>query len=276
MTIGVIGQGYVGTAIKLGFQDHYDVVTYDKFDLGKSTHSKISDIVDEAKVIFVCVPTPMRKDGTCYTGIVEEVIREINETANDHIVVIKSTVPPGTTDRFNHEFSNVTVIFNPEFLTEENFLDDFKNQNRIILGGSRKGTNKLRQIYSKVFPKATIVKTGDKHAEMVKYFTNCFLATKVSFANEMYNICEQLDLDYDKVVEYAIYDERLGKSHWAVPGPDGDFGFGGHCLPKDLSAIVNTFNTYGLLEAVENVNDQVREDRDWEHMVGRAVLEEEE
>lgn len=275
MTIGVIGQGYVGTAIKLGFQDHYDVVTYDKFDLGKSTHSKISDLVEETKVIFVCVPTPMRKDGTCYTGIVEEVIREINETANDHIVVIKSTVPPGTTDRFNHEFSNVTVIFNPEFLTEENFLDDFKNQNRIILGGSRKGTNKLRQIYSKVFPKATIVKTGDKHAEMVKYFTNCFLATKVSFANEMYNICEQLDLDYDKIVEYATYDERLGKSHWAVPGPDGDFGFGGHCLPKDLSAIVNTFNTYGLLEAVEEVNDQVREDRDWEHMVGRAVIEEE-
>ena len=276
MTIGVIGQGYVGTAIKLGFQDHYNVITYDKFDLAKSTHSKIADLVEETKVIFVCVPTPMRKDGTCYTGIVEEVIREINETANDHIVVIKSTVPPGTTDRFNHEFSNVTVIFNPEFLTEENFLDDFKNQNRIILGGSRKGTNKLRQIYSKVFPKATIVKTGDKHAEMVKYFTNCFLATKVSFANEMYNICRQLDLDYDKVVEYAIYDERLGKSHWAVPGPDGDFGFGGHCFPKDLSAIINSFDTYGLLEAVEQVNDQVREDRDWEHMVGRAVLEEDE
>ena len=276
MTIGVIGQGYVGTAIKLGFQDHYKVLTYDKFDLGKSTHSKISDLVEETKVLFVCVPTPMRKDGTCYTGIVEEVIREINETAKDHIVVIKSTIPPGTTDRFHHEFSNVTVIFNPEFLTEENFLEDFKNQNRIILGGSRKGTNKLRQIYSKVFPKATIVKTGDKHAEMVKYFTNCFLATKVSFANEMYNICQQLDLDYDKVVEYATYDERLGKSHWAVPGPDGDFGYGGHCLPKDLSAIVSEFETYGLLEAVEQVNDQVREDRDWEHMVGRAVLEEEE
>ena len=276
MTIGVIGQGYVGTAIKLGFEEHYNVLTYDKFDLAKSTHSKISDIVEETKVIFVCVPTPMRKDGTCYTGIVEEVIREINETAKDHIVVIKSTVPPGTTNKFNHEFSNVTVIFNPEFLTEENFLDDFKNQNRIILGGSRKGTNKLRQIYSKVFPKAVIVKTGDKHAEMVKYFTNTFLATKVSFANEMYNICEQIGIDYDKVVEYAIYDERLGKSHWAVPGPDGDFGFGGHCFPKDLSAIINQFDTYGLLESVEEVNNQVREDRDWEHMVGRAVLEEDE
>ena len=199
MTIGVIGQGYVGTAIKLGFQDHYDVLTYDKFDLGKSTHSKISDLVAEAKVIFVCVPTPMRKDGTCYTGIVEEVIREINETATDHIVVIKSTVPPGTTDRINQEYTHSTIIFNPEFLTEANFLDDFKNQKRIILGGDRKGTNKLRQIYSKVFPQATIVKTGSKTAEMVKYFTNCFLATKVSFANEMYNICQQLDLDYDKV-----------------------------------------------------------------------------
>ena len=275
MNIGIIGQGYVGTAIKLGFEQHYNVLTYDKFDLGKSTHSKISDLVEETKVIFVCVPTPMRKDGTCYTGIVEEVIREINESADDHIIVIKSTIPPGTTDRINQEYTHSTVIFNPEFLTEQNFLEDFKNQKRIILGGDRKGTNQLRQIYSKVFPNATIVKTGAKHAEMVKYFTNCFLATKVSFANEMYNVCQQLDLDYDKVVEYAIYDERLGKSHWAVPGPDGDFGYGGHCFPKDLSAIINSFETYGLLEAVEEVNNQVRNNRDWEHMVGRAVLEDE-
>ena len=276
MTIGIIGQGYVGTAIKLGFEEHYNVLTYDKFDLGKSTHSKISDIVELSDVIFVCVPTPMRQDGSCYTGIVEEVIREINENANGQIVVIKSTVPPGTTDRINEEYTHSTVIFNPEFLTEANFIQDFKNQSRIILGGDRKGTNIVRQIYSRIFPNATIVKTGAKHAEMVKYFTNCFLATKVSFANEMYNVCQQLDLDYDKIVEYATYDERLGKSHWAVPGPDGDFGYGGHCLPKDLSAIVSEFDTYGLLEAVEQVNDQVREDRDWEHMVGRAVLEEEE
>ena len=276
MKIGIIGQGYVGTALKEGFQDFYQVETYDKYDLGTSTHSKISDIVELSDVIFVCVPTPMRQDGSCYTGIVEEVIREINENANGQIVVIKSTVPPGTTDRINQEYTHSTVIFNPEFLTEANFIQDFKNQSRIILGGDRKGTNIVRQIYSRIFPNATIVKTGAKHAEMVKYFTNCFLATKVSFANEMYNICNQLDLDYDKIVEYATYDERLGKSHWAVPGPDGDFGYGGHCLPKDLSAIVSEFDTYGLLEAVEQVNDQVREDRDWEHMVGRAVLEEEE
>jgi|TARA_B110000211_G_scaffold176629_1_gene199578 UDPglucose 6-dehydrogenase len=275
MKIGIIGQGYVGGAIKMGFKEHYDIETYDKFDLAKSTRSSIKRVVEFTDVIFVCVPTPMRKDGTCYTGIVEEVIREINQTADGHIIVIKSTVPPGTTDRINAEYTNSTVIFNPEFLTEANFIEDFKNQSRIILGGDRKGTNKLRQIYSKVFPQATIVKTGSKTAEMVKYFINCFLATKVSFANEMYSVCEQVGIDYDKVVEYATYDERLGKSHWAVPGPDEDFGFGGHCLPKDLSAIINEFKTYGLLEAVEQVNDQIRENRDWESMVGRAVLEEE-
>tara|TARA_Y100001963_G_scaffold155343_1_gene246240 strand:- start:437 stop:1261 length:825 start_codon:yes stop_codon:yes gene_type:complete len=274
MRIGIVGQGYVGTALKIGFEPHYDVVTYDKYDLSKSTHSKLSDIVRESEILFVCVPTPMKKDGTCYTGIVEEVIKEINETANGQIVVIKSTVPPGTTDKLHRKYKSVKVIFNPEFLTEANFIEDFKNQNRIILGGTRNGTNKVRQIYSRVFPNATIVKTGAKHAEMVKYFINCFLATKVSFANEMKYICDNIDLDYDKVVEYATYDERLGKSHWAVPGPDGDLGYGGHCLPKDLSAIINEFETLGLLEAVELVNDQVRDNRDWENMKGRAVIEE--
>jgi UDPglucose 6-dehydrogenase len=279
MEIGIVGQGYVGTAIKVGFEPHYNYIhTYDKFDISKSTVPNLKDLVDKCEVIFVCVPTPMRKDGTCYTGIVEEVIKEIDynvDTDKDKpIVVIKSTIPPGTTDKFNKSYSNVIVIFNPEFLTEENFLEDFKNQKRIILGGNRIGTNKLRQIYSKVFPQATIVKTGSKTAEMTKYFINNFLATKVSFANEMYKVCEQIDIDYDKVVEYATYDERLGKSHWAVPGPDGDYGYGGHCLPKDLSAIINQFETYGLLEAVENVNDQVRNNRDWEEMKGRAIIDE--
>ena len=91
-------------------------------------------------------------------------------------------------------------------------------------------------MFSKAFPTAHIIKTDSTHAEMVKYLTNSFLATKVSFANEIYQICEKLKVDYDKVVEYATLDDRLGKTHWQVPGPDGDYGFGGHCLPKDLSA----------------------------------------
>ena len=123
-------------------------------------------------------------------------------------------------------------------------------------------------MYSKVFPKAHIIKTDSTHAEMVKYLTNSFLATKVSFANEIYQICDKLKVDYDKVVEYAVLDDRLGKSHWAVPGPDGDFGFGGHCLPKDLSALIHIamhLNTEtNVLNAVEETNDVVRQNRDWE------------
>ena len=275
MRIGIVGQGYVGTAIKVGFEPHYDLETYDKYDKDKST-CDLTELVETCEVIFVCVPTPMNKDGSCHTDIVESVAKDIDDRVDlanipKPTVVIKSTVSPGTTDRLHKKYKGIDVIFNPEFLTEMNFLEDFKNQTRIILGGTRKGTNKLRQVYSKVFPSATIVKTGSKTAEMVKYFINSFLATKVSFANEMKIVCDKVGIDYDKVVEYATYDERLGKSHWAVPGPDGDFGFGGHCLPKDISAIVSEFDSE-LLKTVLSVNNKVRNNRDWEDMKGRAVV----
>ena len=282
MKLGIVGQGFVGLALKAGFEKHYELETYDKYDESNST-CELFDLVAECEVIFICVPTPMDKDGSCHTDIVESVIEEIDKWVSSYhkdikpTVVIKSTVPPGTTDRLHKKYKNVDVIFNPEFLTEATFIEDFKNQNRIILGGIRRGTNKLRQVYSKVFPRTTIVKTGAKYAEMVKYFSNCFLATKVSFANEMKQICDRLDIDYDKVVEYATYDERLGKSHWAVPGPDGELGFGGHCLPKDLSALI--FLAYYLkleptiLNAVNKLNLLVRKNKDWEQMKGRAVID---
>ena len=276
MRIGIIGQGYVGTAIKVGFEPYYTVETYDKYDGMKST-VQLTDMVETCKVIFVCVPTPMNTDGTCHTDIVESVVKEIDDRVDlanipKPTVVIKSTLPPGTTDRLHRKYKGVDVIFNPEFLTEMNFIEDFKNQSRIILGGVRRGTSLLRQVYSKVFPHATIVKTNAKYAETVKYFINCFLGTKVSFANEMKMLCDEIDIDYDKVVEYATYDERLGKSLWAVPGPDGELGFGGHCLPKDISAIVNGYGDMELLQAVLKVNDKVRKNRDWEEMKGRAVI----
>ena len=276
MKIGIVGQGYVGTAIKVGFEPYYTVETYDKYDGMKST-VQLTDMVETCKVIFVCVPTPMNTDGTCHTDIVESVVKDIDDRVDlanipKPSVVIKSTVPPGTTDRLHKKYKGVDVIFNPEFLTEMNFIEDFKNQSRIILGGVRRGTSLLRQVYSKVFPHATIVKTNAKYAETVKYFINCFLGTKVSFANEMKMLCDEIDIDYDKVVEYATYDERLGKSHWAVPGPDGELGFGGHCLPKDISAIVNGYGDMELLQAVLKVNDRVRKNRDWEEMKGRAVV----
>ena len=110
---------------------------------------------------------------------------------------------------------------------------------------------------------------------MVKYLTNTFLSVKVSFANEIYQLCNKLEIDYDKVVEYATLDPRLGDSHWSVPGPDGDFGFGGHCFPKDLAAMIDLsfklHTTNNVLCATESTNDDVRALRDWELMKGRAV-----
>ena len=132
-------------------------------------------------------------------------------------------------------------------------------------------------MFRKPFPKIPIVVTKSETAEMVKYFINCFLATKVSFANEVYQICEETDLDFSKVVEYALYDERIGKSHLSVPGPDGSFGFGGHCFPKDLNAVMYIAERLGInstvLSAVWKKNNEVRpeSERDWENMHGRAV-----
>ena len=212
MQIGIVGQGYVGSAVKEVFSKHYETNTFDLN--GDCTCKTLHELVNTSDIIFVCVPTPMKKDGSCDTSIVEGVVKDINETVNCNqdgkIVAIKSTIPPGTTNRLNKECENISVIFNPEFLTEANFIDDFKNQNRIIIGGERPSTTKLRQVYSLAFPNAKIVKTGSITAEMVKYFTNTFLATKVSFANEMKMICDGLNIDYDKVVEYSTYDERLG------------------------------------------------------------------
>ena len=203
------------------------------------------------------------------------IVKSLNK--KDFIVIIKSTIPPGTTDRLNKLNKNINIVFNPEFLTEANAVEDYKNQNRIIIGGDRPYTSKVKVVFEKVFPQIPIVKTSSTIAEMIKYVTNTFLATKVSFANEMYQICQGLDIDYDKVMEYSKYDDRLGKSHWSVPGPDGDLGYGGHCFPKDVSALRYVADQMGIsttmLSATMNKNTEVRTDKDWEKQIGRAVSE---
>ena len=270
--IGIIGQGFVGNAVYQKFKNYYDVLTYD-LDESKCNSSEQETL--DNKIVFVCLPTPMKSDGRCDTSLVEYAIKRCSEFGIAKTVVIKSTVSPGTTARLNSLYPNMSVVFNPEFLTERNAINDYENQTRIILGGPRPGTTELKQVFSKVFPKAHIIKTDSTHAEMVKYLTNTFLATKVSFANEIYQICEGLNIDYDKVIEYSTHDERLGDSHWNVPGHDGDFGFGGHCFPKDLSALINLADnletTSIVLNATRDTNDLVRKNRDWEQMKGRAV-----
>ena len=224
----------------------------------------------------------MFEDGEADLSIVDGVLQQLAEIPGERIAVVKSTVPPGSTENWNKKFekTGLKVIFNPEFLTEANALDDMRNQNRIILGGPRPWINNVKQIFQTAFPKVPLIKTSSTTAEMVKYVTNCFLATKVSFANEMSQICESLDnkglnIDYDKVVEYSKYDIRLGNSHWAVPGPDGDRGFGGHCFPKDINALIKVSKELNvnptILQAAWEKNKEVRKDNDWERQLGRAI-----
>ena len=275
--IGIIGQGFVGNAVYQKFNDFYEVLTYD-LDKDKC-NSTLQDLIFKCETIFVCLPTPMSKDGSCDISILKQSLSNIDlivdnlETTRN--IIIKSTIAPGTTEKLNREYSTLNIVFNPEFLTERNAVKDFENQNRIILGGPRPTTTEIKTIFSKVFPKAHIIKTDSTHAEMVKYVTNTFLATKISFANEIYQLCSKLNIDYDKVVEYATLDNRLGESHWGVPGHDGDLGFGGHCFPKDLAALLHLSNRYGtvneVLKATQLTNDKLRKDRDWERMKGRAV-----
>ena len=272
MKIGIIGQGFVGNAVYQKFKEYYEVLT---FDLDETKCNSTFNEVVECDYVFTCLPTPMNSDGSCNTTIVEGVIKQIDEIGKTKGIVVKSTIVPGTTQSWNEKYKT-NIVFNPEFLTERNAVKDYENQSRIILGGPRPSTTKLKGIFSKVFPKAHIVKTDSTHAEMVKYLINTFLSVKVSFANEIYQICEGLKIDYDKVVEYATYDERLGDSHWNVPGHDGDFGFGGHCFPKDLAALIHLAENLNVIDnvlsAAEQTNTQVRTNRDWEQMKGRAVI----
>lgn len=276
---GVIGLGYVGKAVYSKVNNHFPCLS---FDINGSGNQKtLEGLVFNSNLIFLCLPTPMKSDGSCDLKIIRNVLKSINNIiSRNHIIVIKSTIPPGSTKSFNKNFSNLNIVFNPEFLTEANFLEDFKNQDRIILGGNEEFTKIVKSFYSNLFNEIPIIQTSSDTAEMVKYFANAFLATKVSFANEMHTLCKKLNIDYDSVVRFVSYDERIGKSHLNVPGLDNKFGFGGSCLPKDINALISIFNDNDVeclvLDSVWKRNISIdRKERDWEKLIGRCVSENE-
>ena len=156
MKIGIIGLGYVGKAIEAYFKEFYKINTFDIN--AKSSCSSLDQVVSKSELIFICVPTPMKKDGSSDLSIIESVISKINNSVGENsnkLIVIKSTVPVGTTNKFTKKFNKVKIYFNPEFLTEANFINDFKNQNRIILGGEN--INILYQLYSETFNNIEII-----------------------------------------------------------------------------------------------------------------------
>lgn len=279
--IGIIGQGFVGGAIKEGFKNHHKLFLYDKFN-SKKSNTDLEGVVKNSNIIFVCVPTPMdARTGQASISIVKEVVLEIDNLASQvgstPTLIIKSTVPPGTTEYLDTLTGYCNVTFNPEFLTEANAIEDFKNQNRIIIGTCNDYEGyEVVSVFKEVFPNVLIKVVNSREAEMCKYITNNFLTVKVSFANEIYDICEANDIDYDVASDLAKLDTRLGNSHWMVPGPDGDRGYGGHCFPKDIAGMQFEASQLGVktpvLSAAIETNNRVREDRDWEKQEGRAII----
>ena len=250
--IGIIGQGFVGNAVYQSFKDHFTVRTY---DIDSSRCNSTLKEVHECNVIFLCLPTPMNDDGSCDVSILEDVLDNIPV---NKIVVIKSTVPPRVVRQFEREY-RLRLVFNPEFLTAANAVVDFRNQDRIILGSNDTGVIEVGKIYKKIF-NCPIYYCDSVEAMMCKYIVNTFLALKVSFANEIFDFCQKNGINYEEAVKLAILDKRVGESHWQVPGPDGERGFGGACFPKDINALIYEFGDEDatILNAAWNKNLRVR------------------
>ena len=280
--IGIIGKGFVGSAVEFGFSAQTgcdaEVRIYDK-DKTKSTHS-LEETINDSEIIFVSVPTPSKPDGKMHLDILESALDDINNVyRNDAIILIRSTVTPGTTQKLQNKFSKLPLVFNPEFLTERSAKFDFINQSRVILGGAPKDTSKVAALYKWRFGESIpCIETNFQTAEMIKYMNNCFFATKVSFMNEMKLIADRCGVDWEMAVEGFVRDGRIGHTHLNVPGPDGKFGFGGSCFPKDVQAMIVFAEENGIhpntLVGVWSTNLKVRPERDWEKLEGRSIIKE--
>jgi UDPglucose 6-dehydrogenase len=266
--IGIVGRGFVGGAMYENFKDCFEVAVWDSVE-EKRTLNSFESFVDWSDIIFVCVPTPMKENGQCDVSIVEDVVAKIANLDRRKYVVIKSTVTPGTTERLA-ELHNMVIGFNPEFLTEANSYNDFRYQPLIILGSDNTGLGTvMAQLYyefnAKVDNVAHVIQRSTKEAELFKYLANCFLATKVIFANEFKRLCDKSNVDYGRIAEIAVLDKRLGHTHWRVPGPDGQYGFGGSCFPKDTSALLAYADEIGttlwMLTEATYINDEIRGER---------------
>jgi UDPglucose 6-dehydrogenase len=276
--IGIIGKGFVGSAVNFGFslKEECEIKIYDK-DPKKSQNS-LSSVVNDSDFIFISVPTPSNTDGSINLKVVDKCLNEINKIIeSDAILLLRSTMTPGSSNMFQQKYPKLNIVFNPEFLTERNADFDFINQSRFILGGNINHVKQVSKLYRWRFGSSSpIIETTFETAELIKYMNNCFLATKVSFLNEMKLIADECGADWKKSVEGFSLDKRIGNSHTAVPGPDGKLGFGGSCFPKDIQAMISYANKLDIklntLIGVWSTNLEVRPDKDWEQLIGRSVI----
>ena len=273
--IGIVGNGFVGNSIAFGFSPTHEIKIHDKDPL---RNLNTLDEVLECDFIFVAVPTPMCEDGSISLSVVEAALQEIadNNKNRNNIVILKSTMIPGSTNNFIKQFPELNIVFSPEFLTERTAKLDFLTQARIILGGSKKLTKRVAELFKERFMHTYIIETDTITAELIKYMNNVFFASKVSIMNEMKLMSDAVGADWDAALKGFAADQRIGDSHLNVPGPDGKLGFGGSCFPKDINAFTSMASELGVdvptIKGAWETNLNVRPEKDWEKLKGRAVV----
>jgi len=253
-SVGVVGLGYVGNAVRRWFLKHpqrFRVLLYDKYKRVGSFEE-----INKADIIFVAVPTPFHSIRGYDDSAVEEVLNGIGD---GKIIVIKSTILPGSSDAWQKRYPRKTILFNPEFLRAKSAVADFAKPARQIIGfvGPR-GYAAARRVLA-ILPPAPyqrVVKA--REAEMIKYFSNTYLATRVVFANQMYDVCERLGgINYDVVKECLVQDKRIGDSHFDI-FHEGYRGYSGGCFPKDVNAFLQFTKRLrvpmDVLEAAARIN----------------------
>jgi len=266
-SIGIIGHGFVGKAVDHGFNKDIEKLIVDTKYGGLTTTQLIQEHNPEA--VFVCVPTPMGETGSIDPDIVISVLQDIQDATAEGkktLTVLKSTITPEFLKKFITDFDRIALVYNPEFLTEKNYLEDFIKPDMQILGGEKEDTQTVQRLYqehSQCAP-CPYYHTDALTASFVKYTINTFLAQKVSYFNQMYDLWQVVHPEgsWEDYMAMVGTDPRLGKSHMRVPGHDGKRGFGGSCFPKDTNALVNFAKAQGvpfeMLEKTLQVNDQLR------------------
>ena len=281
MIIGVIGNGFVGKATTQLKCKDIELLAYDINPHACDPAGLTLQDMSSCEVIFISVPTPMSTNGSCHLNIIKSVLNNLQSIDYKGFIVLRSTVPAGTCDELN-------IYFMPEFLTEKNYIDDFINNKDWVFGLLNKDSDEefkatITRLFDLAFENDRIKYNNlnflpNMEAEMVKMFKNCFLATKVSFCNEVAELCKIKGINYESVRALAANDDRILHSHTKVPGHDGKAGFGGTCFPKDTSSLRYEMTKAGMkpyvLNAIITRNEKVdRPEQDWNENKGRAVVD---
>ena len=266
-TVGVVGLGFVGGAIKDVLSAYgCDVVGYDKF---KESDSK--ELLLKTDLVFLCLPTVYSERAKSYDkAALKETCAWLQEENYTGTVLIKCTVEPGTTDELSHACPDLNLVHNPEFLTTATASADFAAQDHVVLGASAcaypGSLDCATAFYRKHFPTARISTCTCIESETMKIFANSFYAVKIQFFNEMYSLCEKTGADYNAVRDMIVKNGWVNPMHTNVPGTDGQLSYGGLCFPKDTNALLQLMKELGsphaVLEATIAERNSMRSDAD--------------